>query len=74
MLPSKLQTDLYSLAEVFCMVSSQSALNVKEINPQKFKIRQIVGERVEADFVTLQMWTAAFKEKQEELYSSKALQ
>lgn len=74
MLPSKLQTDLYSLAKVFCMASSQSALTVKEINPQKFKICQIVGERVEADFVTKQMWTSTFREKQEELYSSEALQ
>lgn len=52
MLPSKLQTDLYSLARVFCMISSPSALTVKEINPQKIKICQIVGEQVEADFVT----------------------
>jgi len=35
MSPSKSQTGLYSLAKVFCMVSRQSALTVKDINPQE---------------------------------------
>lgn len=56
------------------MGCSQTGLTVQDINPQKFKICQIVGESVNADFVTQQMWTLLLEKKQTELENSEALQ